>query len=616
MLARSTPRASTWYAATVAVWFLIVFSELAAASVTSVGSVNPVPPASGGTFSGSWVVGDQQASNSDIRAWVQINNGTTLQYSTMVIGDEEGYFGEVNVIGNFPTGTSSQLNLSASALAGTPTAQIGQEGTGYLNISGGATMNLSSIFSDMSIGVEDSGVGHVTVTDAFSLMTVSEDLIVGENGLGYLDVLNGALVRTTQTSAGNSITIGSEPTGIGTVLVDGPASVLRVASNLVVGGLGLGTLTISDQGMVDADNQFSRTVTVGPGGRLILDNGTIQTLETFVDGYVAGSGLVRGTVDFSDNAALEAGNGDLLRFDGDVSSNASATINQGEIQFLGEFTNNDQGLLDAPGRISLENGTVRFFEPLTNDGVISSAHGNNNLHGDITNQGYIVVAGNSVATFYDPYVDNGGTLDVLPGSTALFLADMMFQTMSTLQLSVGIDENMMDNSSQLSTGGEMTLAGDLVVDLSDNYTPVLGQSFTLLTAAGGINGTFDNSTLPDIPGTLEFGLLYDATSVRLEVQLESTSIGLDGDYNNDGEINAADYSVWRDALTAGSSSLINDPTPGTVDESDFLYWRAHFGETAPFGAGSGAGTVPEPTSQVLMLLGILVTAKSCNWRRG
>ena len=59
-----------------------------------------------------------------------------------------------------------------------------------------------------------------------------------------------------------------------------------------------------------------------------------------------------------------------------------------------------------------------------------------------------------------------------------------------------------------------------------------------------------------------------------------------GDYNENDIVDAADYSVWRDALTAGATTLPNDPTPGTVDESDFTYWRAHFSETQ--GTDSGA----------------------------
>ena len=60
-----------------------------------------------------------------------------------------------------------------------------------------------------------------------------------------------------------------------------------------------------------------------------------------------------------------------------------------------------------------------------------------------------------------------------------------------------------------------------------------------------------------------------------------------GDYNENDVVDAADYAVWRDTLEAAGTFLPNDSTPGVVDESDFLYWRAHFGET--LGAGSGAG---------------------------
>jgi hypothetical protein len=74
-------------------------------------------------------------------------------------------------------------------------------------------------------------------------------------------------------------------------------------------------------------------------------------------------------------------------------------------------------------------------------------------------------------------------------------------------------------------------------------------------------------------------------------QAEPTGGILYGDYNGNSVVDAADYSVWRDALTAASTTLLNDITPGVVDESDFLYWRSHFGETLGSGAGSGAAAV-------------------------
>jgi len=95
---------------------------------------------------------------------------------------------------------------------------------------------------------------------------------------------------------------------------------------------------------------------------------------------------------------------------------------------------------------------------------------------------------------------------------------------------------------------------------------------------------------------------------------------LTGDYNQNGIIDAADYTVWRDAMTTSTATLPNDPTPGSVTESDFTYWRAHFGETltggsgastdflTPLTASAGPATVPEPTTGVLLSIGLAALA--------
>lgn len=78
---------------------------------------------------------------------------------------------------------------------------------------------------------------------------------------------------------------------------------------------------------------------------------------------------------------------------------------------------------------------------------------------------------------------------------------------------------------------------------------------------------------------------------------------LTGDYNGDGVVDAADYTVWRDAQEAGATTLTNrDPSKsGPVDEDDYVSWRANFGMTAGAGAGTSAASahVPEPTAWAL-----------------
>ncbi len=93
--------------------------------------------------------------------------------------------------------------------------------------------------------------------------------------------------------------------------------------------------------------------------------------------------------------------------------------------------------------------------------------------------------------------------------------------------------------------------------------------------------------------------------IEIPINYQVVAAGLAGDYNDDGVINAADYTVWRDAIGAGGS-LLNDPTPETVDESDYAYWRDHFGISASDGSGSrGAeARVPEPATLGTLLVGL------------
>ena len=62
------------------------------------------------------------------------------------------------------------------------------------------------------------------------------------------------------------------------------------------------------------------------------------------------------------------------------------------------------------------------------------------------------------------------------------------------------------------------------------------------------------------------------------------SSGVAGDYNNNGKVDAADYTVWRDNL--GTSNVLpNDSTPGIVNSADYTVWKNNFGLP---GAGAAA----------------------------
>ena len=77
--------------------------------------------------------------------------------------------------------------------------------------------------------------------------------------------------------------------------------------------------------------------------------------------------------------------------------------------------------------------------------------------------------------------------------------------------------------------------------------------------------------------------------------------GTTGDYNGDGAVDAADYTVWRDHLGT-NTPLPNDVTPATVDQVDYGTWKANFGPLTP-GTGSSLenlAAIPEPSTFAML----------------
>lgn len=71
-----------------------------------------------------------------------------------------------------------------------------------------------------------------------------------------------------------------------------------------------------------------------------------------------------------------------------------------------------------------------------------------------------------------------------------------------------------------------------------------------------------------------------------------------GDYNRDGLVNAADYTVWRDALgqTVTPGVGADGDGSGTIDAADYSIWRSHFGNGLQFNSGSGSSSSQLATS--------------------
>jgi hypothetical protein len=83
--------------------------------------------------------------------------------------------------------------------------------------------------------------------------------------------------------------------------------------------------------------------------------------------------------------------------------------------------------------------------------------------------------------------------------------------------------------------------------------------------------------------------------------IQDPSTAVPGDYNQNGTVDAADYSVWRDHLgqtfALPNRSVANT---GPITAADYTFWTSQFGQHAGSGSG-GTAAVPEPATSVLLV---------------
>jgi hypothetical protein len=181
----------------------------------------------------------------------------------------------------------------------------------------------------------------------------------------------------------------------------------------------------------------------------------------------------------------------------------------------------------------------------------------------------------------------------------------------------------------VATAAFAALPGAVTPDyvIPDNFFDPVSDTLRLCrnNCLGG--NLYDTRTFTNLPNdgvtSLNYPSVTQATNTPTNFAGASGSVNLitpNGDYNNDGIVDAADYVVWRKTLNQTASPAgtgADGDKDGTIGPGDLDFWRGRFANPIPPGGGSGeSSAVPEPATMIPVIVGMLLSGAFQRVRTG
>ncbi|SDR62439.1 outer membrane autotransporter barrel domain-containing protein [Rhizobiales bacterium GAS113] len=438
--------------------------------------------------------------------------------------------------------------LNGGVLAVSSDANLGAA-SGGLSFDGGTLRAVGTLSSARSVTLNPGGG---TLDAATGGITLSGNIIDG-SGPGGLTIMSSGGGRQVLLSGNNSYS-GATIVAPGGVLVAGSANAFSknsdftVNGNVALGGFNSTIKSLSGSGSVanvfggpatltiappSGTTTFSGGISDSPGNALTLAKAGAGTqVLTGANTYTGGTMLNAGTLGVGNSSAL--GTGPLTMQDGTTLQFVSSAMLSNAINFPGVDPTIDTGgntavlagVISGTGGITKIGSGFLFLNGIdTYTGATTVSAGTLIVNGSIASSA-VTVAGGAVlgggGTVGALTVQGGATVTpsraggfVVPGgspfATLNVSGNVTFAPGSTFLVGV----NAAGQSDKLLAAGTATLQGGTVQvqAASGMYMPT--TRYTLLTANGGVSGTFASLTTSTNLAFLTPTLSYDANDVFL-----------------------------------------------------------------------------------------------------
>ncbi len=237
-----------------------------------------------------------------------------------------------------------------------------------------------------------------------------------------------------------------------------------------------------------------------------------------------------------------------------------------------------------------------------------SPNGNNNVI-DATPLGSVV--GGSTVLLGDDAPDSN-TLITLDQTDFVSISNIIdvdyfsFEVTEPISFSAVLDPRGPTYNERPNSGSPYTLidtssSANLVLEL---YQVSQGTETLVQSASSGSFG--DPEVISDIALTEAGQYALKVSTTTNAVQLYSLELSaesiIEGDYNDDGQVDAADFTIWRDSFQSNDPLLNETESIGVVDVFDYIAWFDNYGN----GSAAAASSVPEPNSLLLIGGGLLL----------